>query len=44
MYQEKKVSDKILLYESFEGSKIKNNPFGLQIDFIEKTKSYLCIE
>ncbi|ROI05946.1 hypothetical protein EGI16_06080 [Chryseobacterium sp. G0240] len=40
----KKITDTMLLYEHFKGSKIKNNPFGLQVDFTEKMKSYLCIQ
>lgn len=33
IYCSKKITVKILLHEPFSGSKIKNNPFRLQIDF-----------
>ena len=43
-YNIRKITEEKLFYWAVKGSKIKNNSLSPQIDFVEKTKSYLCIE
>lgn len=44
LFRNRKKTVDMPFYKPRIGSKIKNNPFSPQIDFTEKTKSYVCIE